>query len=467
MRFDGNTRMTPSLRHLSFLPSLLLGIALNFSIQIANANWEDVTDWKDGSANGDWNNAFWYNTTRGWDNHNPNYEGYRDLRFNNNNQLSMNNNFSGDGARRWRVTFASGNNQNRTIGGTTQNIFNSFGQGAARIQNDSTASHTINFPFRMDDNLQINPVSGDLTIGGAINNNAKNIEVFGNNSKMLTLSGIVSGSGKLIIKENSKVKISNSSTYTGNSELDAGELWFATGGSANSSTIWIGNGGSMSTAAKVWIESGGTTISSSINVNNGNANTRVLGGLNSSGTATYSGPIGVNNGDLNLEANNTGGTVDFTGAVTTSGGKYITASGPGTVKLSGSGNNTGIGANINAGILQLNKTSGGTVSALNASPIINNGGTLQLAGSGGNQIADSASVTINSGGVFDLNGKNETVSALTLNGTGISSGGAIINSSATASTLTLGASSQIASATSIGGNNGDITISGSQPITKV
>ena len=447
MKFDGNNRRTPRLRHLSLLPGFLLGILLNFSIQTASANWEDVTDWKDGSGSGDWNTSNWYNTTRGWDNHNPNYEGYRDLRFNNNNQLSMNNNFSGDGARRWRVTFASGNTSSRTIGGSTENIFNTFGHGVARIQNDSTGSHTINFPFRMDDNLQINPVSGDLTIGGAINNNAKNIEVFGNNSKMLTLSGIVSGSGKLIIKENSKVKISNASTYTGNSELDAGELWFATGGSANSSTIWIGNGGAMSTTAKVWIESGGTTVSSAINVNNGNANTRVLGGLNTSGTATYSGSIGVNNGDLNLEANNAGGTVEFTGAVTTSSGKYVTASGPGLIILSGSGNNTGVGANVNAGTLRLAKASSASVRALNATPIVNSGGTLQFGGTGGDQLPDNVAITVNSGGRVDMNGVSETVSGITLNGQGISSSGALLNNGATASTLTgaitLGAESWI------------------------
>ena len=41
----------------------------------ARADWGDTDFWKNGVANGNWDNTYWYNTTRSWDNHNPGYVG--------------------------------------------------------------------------------------------------------------------------------------------------------------------------------------------------------------------------------------------------------------------------------------------------------------------------------------------------------------------------------------------------------
>ena len=75
------------------------------------------------------------------------------------------------------------------------------------------------------------------------------------------------------------------------------------------------------------------------------------------------------------------------------------------------------------------------VTALATSPVVNPGGTLKLGGNGGDQIAPSMGVTINPGGTFDLAGQSETVDFIY--GGGSSTGGAITNSSAGASTLTV------------------------------
>ena len=58
-----------------------------------------------------------------------------------------------------------------------------------------------------------------------------------------------------------------------------------------------------------------------------------------------------------------------------------------------------------------------------------NGGTPKLGAS--NVLADATSVTVNAGGTFDLNDKNETISSLTLVGTG-----AVDDASAASNTLT-------------------------------
>ncbi|NDE17149.1 hypothetical protein EBZ80_19690 [bacterium] len=461
--FENKTSSPRTLAHLRSPFAMCLFAAGLISTSLAQTTYE----WQTSAPDGNWkrgaNNGPRWQPGNLWDE--PPQSNI--LRFNNNTQTSMTQNV-GYTFGMHQLQFGSGATTGRTIGGANGISFNDWGGADPKIQNDSGGTHTINLSITGDSNdpLEINPVSGDLVIGGTINNANSDILVYGNNSKMLTLSGVVSGSGKLIIHQNSLVKISAASTYSGNSEINAGELWFTTGGSANSSTIWVGNGGALSTTAKVWIESGGTTISSPINVNNGNPNTRVVGGLNTSGTATFSGAIGVNNGDLNFEAAS-GGTVEFTGAVTTSSGKYITKAGAGLVILSGSGNNTSIGANVNAGTLRLAKSSSGSVRALNATPIVNSGGTLQFGGSGGDQIPDNVSITVNSGGSVDMNGVSETVNGVSLNGQGVSSGGALVNNSGTSTltgAITLGAESWIGGSGTLNIASG---ISGAFNIVKV
>lgn len=121
-------------------------------------------------------------------------------------------------------------------------------------------------------------------------------------------------------------------------------------------------------------------------------------------------------------------TVTVSGVI--SGGAYINKIGTGTLVLSAANTNTGA-TSVTVGTLKLNH-----VSALGAT---------------------AAGTTVATGGALDLNGLTMGAEALTLNGTGISAGGALINSSATAASwagnVTLGANASI-------GGTGDITISG-------
>src|SRR4051794_2413126 len=61
-----------------------------------------------------------------------------------------------------------------------------------RLENDSSFTQTVNLPLSGAKNgasqIELNPVNGDLIIGGSIfNDNSKPYAVFGNNSKTLTL----------------------------------------------------------------------------------------------------------------------------------------------------------------------------------------------------------------------------------------------------------------------------------------
>ncbi len=185
---------------------------------------------------------------------------------------------------------------------------------------------------------------------------------------------------------------------------------------------------------------GGVSIS---NVNNGSA----IGGAGKQGIVvlsyTYAGGIGAN-----LSINSGSGQVSMGGA-TNLGTLAITSSNSAnaiTGVISGAASALSYTGTA-AGVLSVsgNNTYGGTTTVAS--------GTLKAGSSTG---LGTGAATVSSGAVLDLNGQS-IGNALTLSGTGISSGGALINSSGTAAsdsgTLALAAASSI-------GGSGDITLSG-------
>ena len=136
----------------------------------------------------------------------------------------------------------------------------------------------------------------------------------------------------------------------------------------------------------------------------------------------------------------TGKTLNVSGVVSGASANSLTigsTGNAGTVLLSGANNYTG-GTTIGFGTLQI-----GNASALGS---------------------DAGSASVTSGAVLDLNGITMTVAnPLTLNGTGISSGGALINSSATAATYS--GPLKLGSASSIIAGSGNIILSYAGPIS--
>lgn len=112
-------------------------------------------------------------------------------------------------------------------------------------------------------------------------------------------------------------------------------------------------------------------------------------------------------------------------------------------------------------VIAITKTGAATLtisaSSNNASGVFNvNEGTLKL----GSSVAlgtTASGTSVAAGAVLDLNGQTIGAEALTLNGTGISSGGGLVNSSVTAASL--GGAVTLGSASSIGGT-GSITLGG-------
>ena len=255
---------------------------------------------------------------------------------------------------RFKITFGNTGAVARTIGGATANTFYDYGGTWPRIQNDATnILHTINFPLNASTttgiNLELVANTGSIAFGGLLNNNGRTIQIYGNNAavdatnRFIRLTGVLSGTGALNVSQFGVVKLNATHTYTGQTQIDNGELWIESGSIAAGSSIFVGNGGQMANVAKFWLSNatGGTSFTRPITINDGNATTRYLGGLNTSGTNTFSGAItnSSTTGGLYLSALNSGGTTTFSGVI--SGGGAVLSDGLGTVVLSGTNTYSG------------------------------------------------------------------------------------------------------------------------------
>jgi len=251
------------------------------------------------------------------------------------------------------------------------------------------------------------------------------------NAAMTLTLGALSDQGiapRTITFQNSGTAASTVTLGTAASSLVNGTL-VNLGSTGGALTLNLNIASALGTLAQVTVGIGNT-------LNLGAAQT--LGSLAGSGNVTGAFVLTVGN-VLNTPALNTNfsGVLGFGGTATA-----LTKNGLGTLTLSGTNAYTGATI-VSGGILKL-----GSNSALGA----------------------TSGVTISAGGTLDLNGFTTDRNFTSISGTGISSGGAIINSSGTTGTIT--GTVVLGAVTSMGGA-GDITISnatgltGNQQLTKV
>lgn len=345
---------------------------------------------------------------------------YGIVQFNNNHQVTMTNNVAGTWSQH-KINFGTAATTGRTIGGNPIQLFDFSGTWPF-IRNQSSATHTINFPVLVGTGgtwagLELVNTGGNLDFGGTINNQGKNLYIYGNNTavdgtnRATRWSGIVSGTGFVNVSQFGVLKLNATHTYTGQTQVDNGELWIESSGSiAAPSAVFVGNGTLASSVAKLWLSngSGGTTFSNNLTISNGIANTREVGGLNTSGTHTFSGNITNNSttGGALLSAVNAGGSVTFSGVL--SGTGAYTTQGAGTITFSGASANTYTGATtVNAGTLVLNKTAG--VIAIPTNTTIAAGATIRTDAANQWGTGTPPLVTINGNGILNLNNNNQRI----------------------------------------------------------
>jgi len=404
---------------------ILLAIVM-FLMQLGYS--QTTFDWMDTAPDGNWrqgaSGARWFGGSCGGGCFDE--PGFGILRFNNNHQLTMTNNVSGTYGIN-QIVFGASNTSNRTIGNSGANIVRFFDNSGAdpKIENLSAGSHTISFNILGDgdaaDPLEISPINGNLTFNNTVGNLGSPIDIYGNNGFTVRFNNIISGAGAFRIRQNSKVIFNDINTYTGNTELDNGELWIETTGDAvPNNNNFVGNGGQVANVAKIFLSraAGGSTFSRTININPGNTNTRFIGSLNTSGTNTFSGNIvrSATGRPLNIEVVNAGGTLAITGVI--NGSDNITKVGPGTLQL-GTNNSTMTGTwFVENGTLVTDNYP----ARLNARPITlgaaSTSGTFRFTGT--STTTTSSALTINAGGgsIFNASATNFSFSSsFTLGGT--------------------------------------------------
>jgi fibronectin-binding autotransporter adhesin len=375
---------------------------------------------------------------------------------------------SGTGAK----TFAAGTT-------TVNSVLSMEGTATATVTGTLTygAASTLQY---MGSGVQTTGAEFPATFGGTGG-------VIINNSNGVSLNSSRTVSYRLSMTSGT-LNMANTNLTTG-SLTGSGNLTHSTG-TAGARTLTIGSDNS-SPPAYTGIISNGTATSVAI-IKSG------TGIITLSGANTYTGPTTVNGGTLKAGiaaqafgvtsamtlANTAGVVLDITGFNNTIGsltgggatGGNVTL-GAATLTIGSDNTSPSAFAGIIGGIGAIAKTGTGTLILSGANTFSGtttvNVGIIRLGASGGATNTPlgttGAGTTVSTGAALDLNGFTlGTAEALTLNGTGISSGGALINSSATAvnynGVITLGSASGI-------GTTGNITLGGSitggQDLTKI
>lgn len=363
------------------------------------------TTWDGGGGNDD------FSTGANWnDNSTPPTGTTVDLFFAGSTRLTPNNDYGNFDD--FRSIFFNSGAGSFVISGNSIDFFD------GKIENNSANDQSLNianFSFN-NGSQEVNPVSGNLTLGGggSIFSNGQQMDVFGANGHTLTIGKTMTGNGGITIKQNSIVNITAAQTYTGDTFIDAGSFRINEGGSLGSTTVRLGlTSGSAAASFFINDADGGTTEDASIVVRNGSAGAKTIGGLNTSGDNTISSAISLDD-NVSLSAES-GGRIVFSGAITDGAGAGTfgaAVNAAGTVQLAGASANSGSTWTVQAGTLELNKTAG--TDAIAGATVVQNGGTLRNVTN--NQINNANSVTINSGGTWDLNGRSETVNSVANSG---------------------------------------------------
>lgn len=376
---------------------LVVGL-LSVAVQ-AQTTWT----WTGGGGNGfmNWNNN--------WSPNGPIGNGIQ--AFGGTSQLNLNNNGALTATHRWFFNSGAGA---FTISGDAIS-FNDWGGNDPEIANNDNDTQTININITGDpnDTFQLGANSGSLVFGGTFNNAGSQIRSYADNGHSITFNGVISGSGGLLVDNNSIINLGAANTYNGDTEINEGSVRLNEGGSLGGTVVRIGRS-SGSDAAQFYIAdaNGGTTEDATIVFRAGSSGTLTAGGLNTSGDNTFSGTVALdNNATLSASA---GGRTIFSGAISDglgAGTFGVAINAAGTVQLAGSGANSGQSAwTLTAGTLELNKSVG--VDAISSVGITLNSGTMRNLASG--QINNSGNVTINNTATWDLNNQAETINSLSL-----------------------------------------------------
>jgi autotransporter-associated beta strand protein len=304
--------------------------------------------------------------------------------------------------------------------------------GATTVASDATLNYapastgtTVSEPVTLNGGT-LSLTANNATWGGAVTLGA-NSTVSAASSKNLTVTGIISGSGKALTKEgDGTVTLGAANTYSGATTVNAGTLAIANGGSiAGNLSVASGATASVTKNSGVTWTYGGV-VSGSGSFTKAGAGTLIVTGANTfDGTTTVSaGTLQIGNGGTTGSwADDMGGsgTVAFnrsdaiTYAGVLSGTLKLAKEGTGTLTLSGTSTMSGA-TTVSAGTLLLSG------SLASSAVTVESGGTLSASGT-----PSVGSLTVKSGGALTVSRAN----TLSSGGAADLKNGAVVNFDAT------------------------------------
>ncbi|MDF7823617.1 autotransporter-associated beta strand repeat-containing protein [Pontiellaceae bacterium B12227] len=345
-------------------------------------------------------------------------------------------------------TFTGANTHNgttRAAGGTLA-IENALGLQNSTLDLATADAGTVTF-------------AQDSTLGGLTGSRNLNMGThtfsIGNNNSDTDYSGTLSN-GTLSKIGTGQLTLSGANAHDA-TEVIQGTLKIDNANAFGSGTVTAGSPGTPRNRHVV-VDLNGQTVANDFSLRSAwsttslsNSDTEnaatITGDILITGGGATSTEIGVSgDGDLNV------GNVDGVSQT-----RQLYKTGNGTLTVANDNDNGRLNMTVAGGTIVLASQASGV--KVTDDLTIDDGGTARLGSAGGSQqnVGDGKTVTINSGGVFDLNGFDETVASVSIAGTGISNGGALVNNSGSDSVLTSGLT--MTADTSVGGS-GNTTITG-------
>lgn len=302
-------------------------------------------------------------------------------------------------------------------------------------------------------NLTVGDASGTLTAGGPNTNTAGQLFLSNESTAaQLTVNANITnnGTGAVTLVANgapgSRTILTGTNTYTGGTQVSTGILEVRSAGALGTSgTVTVVDGATLAL-------SGGITISRALGAIGGfgDGNNGAIRSV--SGNNVITGAITQN--AMFLIAADAGASLTIQPSSVITSSSVITFGGAGTVTVNAALTGASALSKIGTGLLVLggnNTYTGGTTFSA---------GTVRLGSA--TALGATSAITISPGATVDLNGFSTSGIFNSINGTGVGSGGAIINSSATTATIT--GLSALSSVSSIGGS-GNITVSNATGLT--
>ena len=343
--------------------------------------------------------------------------------------------------------------------GASAGAFNISGQTlsihSGGIANNSTSNQAILNNINLMDPQMVaaNNASG-LTLSGTVSLGGNELTVQGSGS--VTLGGVIQGNGSLLKLGNNILSLTGSSanTYTGTTTVRDGTLILARSGGDRTivGDLIIGDGGpsaivqlgfsdqiTQAVGRSVTVHANGMldTAGNSDTINDlvlvgGRVGTSggvltIQGGvttLASGSMANVSGNIGLGGGTrvFTLADGPAFNDLDMTASISSGS---LTKAGPGTLRFSGSTNNTYSGlTTVNEGTLVLSRTflNGAIAGSLLIGDGIGGAGADVVRYEAAEQIADTSGVTILSSGLLNLNNYSDAIVSLTMTGGSVTTG---------------------------------------------